>query len=78
MLHTKLEESGELGRLVARAGAVIGEANTASEAAHREILYALFQAIFGECQRIVTSEELREAGFDDSREPDIVSYHDYM
>lgn len=78
LLHKKLEASGEPGRVVDRASAVIGEANMASEAAHREILYALFQAVFGECQRFVTSEELREAGFDDSKEPDIVNYYDYM
>ncbi len=78
LLHKKLEASGEPGRVVDRASRVIGEANTASEAAHREILSALFQAIFGECQRVVTSEELREAGFDDSKEPDIVNYYDYM
>jgi len=78
LLHKKLVESGEAGRIVDRASAVIGEANTASEEAHREILYALFQAIFGECQRIVTSDELREAGFDDSKEPDIVNYYDCM
>jgi hypothetical protein len=42
------------------------------------MLDALFQAIFGECQRMVTSEELREAGFDDSKEPDIVNYYHLM
>jgi len=78
LLHKKLQESGEPGRIVDRASEVIGEANTASEQAHREILYALFKALFGECQRIVTSEELRENGFDDSMEPDIVNYYDHM
>jgi len=78
LLLKKLEESGEPGKIVERASAVIGEANEASAAAHREILYALFRAIFGECRRVVTSEELRESGFDDSKEPDIASYYDYM
>jgi hypothetical protein len=78
LLHKKLEESGEPGTVVYRASKVIGEANTASDAAHREILYALFHAIFGQCQLVVTSEELREVGFDDSKEPDISNYHDYM
>jgi hypothetical protein len=27
---------------------------------------------------VVTSEELRQAGFDDSREPDITNYYDYL
>jgi hypothetical protein len=78
LLHMKLKESGEPGRIVDRASAVIGEANRASEIAHRDILNALFQVIFGECQRIVTSEELRAHGFDDSKEPDIDNYYDYM
>jgi hypothetical protein len=78
LLEKKLEESGELGRVVDRASAVIGAANKASESAHRELLDALFGAIFGECQRVVTSEELREAGFDDSKEPDIHDYYHNM
>ena len=78
LLYKKLEESGEPGRVVIRASEVIWEANRTSEAAHHDILYALFQAIFGECQRIVTSEELRASGFDDSKEPNIGNYYDYM
>jgi hypothetical protein len=78
LLHKKLEQSGEPGRVVEQASAAIGEANKASEAAHREILYALFLAIFGDCQQSVTSEELRQAGFDDSKEPDITNYYDYF
>jgi hypothetical protein len=78
LITKKLEESGEPGKVVDRAIAVIFEANKASEAAHREILYALFLAIFGECQKIVTSEELRQAGFDDSKEPEIENYYDYF
>jgi len=78
LLHTKLEESGEQGRVVYKASEVIGEANEASEAAHREILYALFVAIFGESSRIVTSEELLQAGLDDSKEPDISDYLNYI
>ena len=78
LLVIKLNESGELGRIVYRASGVIGEANKASEAAHREMLGVLFQAIFGECQRVVTSQELLVAGFDDSKEPDIVNYYHLM
>lgn len=78
LLHKKLEQSSELGRIVDRASTVIEEANKRSEAAHRELLDALFQEICGDCQRVVTSAELRQAGFDDSKEPDIVNYYDYM
>src|SRR5688572_4734311 len=75
LLVKKLEESGELGEIVNRASRAIGDANKASEAAHREMLSVLFQAIFGKCQRVVTSQELLAAGFDDSNEPDIVNYY---
>jgi hypothetical protein len=78
LLVKKLEENGELRTIVDRASRVIGEANMASEAAHREMLDALFKAIFGVCQRVVTSNELRAAGFDDSREPDFADYYDNM
>jgi hypothetical protein len=73
-----LEESGELGRVVDRASTAIGESNKESEAAHRVMLNALFEAIFGECQRVVTSAELLAVGFDDSKEPDISNYYDHM
>jgi hypothetical protein len=78
LLHRKLEESREPGKIVDRASAVIHEANKASERAHREMLWALFVAIYGECPRVVTSEELLQAGFDDSKEPDITNYYDYF
>lgn len=78
LLNSKLNEISELGRIVDRASGTISEANKASEAAHREVLDVLFRAIFGDCQRIVTSQDLLAAGFDDSREPDIVNYYGEM
>ena len=74
----KLDESGVNGQEVHRASAIIGKSNTDSEAAHRDMLYALFVAIYGECNKVLTSEELLLAGFDDSKEPDIKDYYDYM
>jgi len=78
LIHKKLEQSGELGCVVDRSSAAIDAANLASETAHREIIESLFQAIFGACIRVVTSEELLLAGFDDSKEPDISNYYDLM
>ena len=54
------------------------QANATSETAHREMLYALFTAIFGERSQVVTSEELQLVGFDDSKEPDMRDYYDYL
>jgi hypothetical protein len=44
----------------------------------RDILSALFVGIFGERPRVVTSEELLQAGFDDPKEPNIPDYYDSM
>ena len=78
LLNIKLAECGEPGERVFEAGKVIGDACKTSAAAHRDMLYALFTAIFGECSRVVTSDELAVAGFDDSREPNISDYYDDM
>jgi hypothetical protein len=78
LLLRRLEESGEAGNIVERSSASIVEAAKVSQAAHREMLQSLFVAIFGESQRVVTSEELRQSGFDDSREPDITKYWEYF
>ncbi len=78
LLFRTLEESGETGVLVERATTAIAEAAKASRTAHREMLQALFVGIFGECRLVVTSEEMRQAGFDDSREPDITNYYDCL
>lgn len=75
LLVSKLDENCELRSLVNRASGVIGEANKASEAAHREMLWALFEAIFGKCQLVVTSQDLLASGFDDSKEPEIANYY---
>lgn len=78
LLHTKLHACGEKGQEVYRASAAIAEAGAASAVAHRNMLSALFVAIFGECSRVVTSEELARAGFDDSREPNMIDYYEYI
>lgn len=78
LVVVKVRESGEPGRIVERASAAISEAARASLIAHREMLQALFVAIFGPCDRVVSSEELRQAGFDDSREPNMMDYWQYM
>jgi hypothetical protein len=78
LLNFKLQDAGELGQRVFQIEGEIGRANVASAAAHREMLYTLFEAIFGTRDRLVTSEELAAAGFDDSREPNSSDYYDFM
>ena len=78
LLHRQPEQAGEYGEAVGRASATIQEAAKASRAAHDEMLFALFGAIFGERKQVVTSAELRQAGFDDACEPNISDYYDYF
>ncbi len=78
MAQEKIDAAGEHGQEVNRAGAAIGDAEKACAAAHRRMLYALFVVIFGERPLAVTWQDLASAGFDDSREPDIVKYFDYF
>jgi hypothetical protein len=49
----------------------VDEACRESLAAHRQMLIALFKIKFGEITKVVTSEDLRRAGFDDSQQPSI-------
>jgi len=78
LIVKELEESGETGTTVNRASDIIRKANDLSNAAHREILHSLFAEIFGKSALVVTSQELLDAGFDDSKEPNTSDYHDYM
>ncbi len=78
LLVKRLDESGGLGLRVHRASTIIMEANSQSEAAHRDMLHALFELVFGECRSVVTSAQLAAAGVDDSKEPDITDYYDFL
>lgn len=78
LIVSTLESSGEAGRTVMEQSARIDQSVAQSESAHRGMLHALFVAIFGPVDRVVTSEDLRRDGFDDSKEPDLADYDDYM
>lgn len=78
LLHRTLREHEEIDLRVREASSSIYEANQKSAEAHREMLTALFFAIFGDRPQVITSDDLRAAGFDDSKEPDITNYYDYM
>jgi len=69
LIYRKLEENGEFGKTVFASSDIIQRATEESRQAHRDMLHALFQAIFGAVDRVVTSAELATAGFDDSKEP---------
>lgn len=78
LLVSALEGSGEAGKAVEQASNEIIRLAKASEVAHRDMLYALFTAMFGVQRRVVTSEDIARRGVDDSQEPNIWDYYDYL
>lgn len=56
LLHRHLDESGEPGLIVTQASEIIHDANAASAAAHRNMLRALFVAIFGSVHGLSAGE----------------------
>jgi hypothetical protein len=78
LLIRHLEEAGEPGRRVFAASDAIRDIMKANQAAHFEMLYALFEGIYGFVDRVVDSEQLQEMGFDDSKEPQMHDYYDYI
>ena len=45
---------------------------------HLDMLYQLFEMIYGRIDTVITSDDLYQRGFDDSTEPQIPDYYDYM
>ena len=74
LLITKLEGAGELGQAILESSRAIAGAARVSTDAHRAMLDALFVLVHGKVDRVVTSEDLQRAGFDDSKEPDFAKY----
>jgi hypothetical protein len=64
-----IDESGEPGREVRRVLTKIEELSDVSRSAHYQMLYALFECMYGKIETVVSSEQLRRAGFDDAQVP---------
>jgi hypothetical protein len=78
LLNVSLREAGEIGqRIIAAENKAIATTNEA-KAQLLEMLYIMFEAIWGKNDLVITSEELKERGFDDSKEPQIRDYYDYL
>lgn len=75
LIIRKLEQAGEGGEIVLTLSKKIEELHKKSKKAHWEMLDSLFQLIFGRVSKVVTSKELLELGFDDSKEPDFTDYY---
>jgi hypothetical protein len=78
LIVSTLKQTGEVGKAVFAASDEISRAVRVSEAAHRDILYNLFRAMYGDHPETISSDDLARAGFYDSKEPDIADYYDYF
>lgn len=76
LIIKKLEESGELGKKVLELTENIDELASSSMKAHEEMIDTLFEAIFGIIDKTVSSEDLKNLGFDDSTHPKPEDYED--
>jgi hypothetical protein len=78
LVTTSLQRAGEIGqRIIAaedKASTTINEA----KAQLLEMLYIMFEAIWGKNDLVITSEQLKERGFDDSKEPQRLDYIDFL
>ena len=45
---------------------------------HFDLLCGIFNEVYGESDKVVTSADLLSVGFDDSKEPKIQDYYDYL
>ena len=74
---TDIQECGEVGQEVRRTLRRIEDLCHASHNAHHQMLHALFECMYGKVETVVSSEQLRQAGFDDSKYPDYRDYDEY-
>lgn len=63
-----------VGALIQRHGAIIDNAVAALRKAHFDLLLDILEVAHGPCDKVVTSDDLRKLGFDDSSPPDSVDY----
>lgn len=54
----------------------ISELAKESQSVHMELIYTLFEMMYGHVDTIVTSEDLLAQGFDDTTEPQLEDYYD--
>jgi hypothetical protein len=71
-----IEQLGPQGETIFRLDNNIVELTKKSEETHLQLLYELFTAIYGKRDLVVTSQDLKAKGFDDSKEPRIQDYWD--
>lgn len=74
LVNKRLDELGRRGKKIFDLERQIMKLNDQSEALHLQLLYELFLGIYGEMNKVVTSEQVLAAGFDDAKEPKFTDY----
>ena len=69
LIDARLEQQGERGERIFEMSNRLGELNDESKEVHLQMLYELFEIQFGKVDIVLTSEQLKVGGFDDSKEP---------
>lgn len=69
LIIRKLEDAGTSGQRILHLSDKIREKTKDSAELHLQMLYELFQCIYGPINIVVTSQQLLAMGFDDSKEP---------
>jgi hypothetical protein len=78
LLHIRLENAGDAGEHIKAYSRKLAKLADESRQLHMTMLDELFEMIYGKIDTVVTSEELRQAGFDDNAEPKIEDYDEFI
>lgn len=77
LIIRKVEALGPQGGNMFRLSQQIQDLSEANREAHLQLLYALFERIYGKHDLVVTSQDLQAKGFDDTKEPKIIDYWEH-
>lgn len=78
LLHRRIQETGEPGKKIDELSGQIVALNKQKKELHLKMLYVLFEMMHGTATKVITSKDLLRVGFDDSSEPQIQDYYDYL
>lgn len=74
LIVKRIEQLGSQGEKIFQLSTQIEELEQSSREAHLQLIYELFERIYGKRDLVVTSQDLKARGFDDSKEPQITDY----
>ena len=72
LIVRQVEDLGDPGETILRLTNQIAQFTIASRETHLQMLYVLFENIYGRRETVVTSADLRAQGFDDANKPDVL------